>query len=299
MVVAEELHFSKAAARVHLAQQALSREIKELEHHLGAKLLERTTRTVALTPAGEIFLAGARAALATLDAATAEVQRTVRGLTGTLRLGYVPGAALELTPLIVAEFQQQHPDVVVEMQEFPISDPSCGLASRDVDVAFLRLPQDAANIETEVLAVDPVVAMVSTTHRHAERDSVAVHDLIGDPITVSTTGDEAFRAFWCLGAARDESTPASVVPVNSITEEAQLVAAGKAVAVTSAALMDYLPVPGIRFLPIQDWPGSALAVGWNAGESGPLAARFVEVACSVRNREIEIVHKIENRSTGS
>lgn len=112
MAVAEELHFSRAAARVHLAQQALSREIKELEDELGAKLLERTTRKVALTPAGEVFLEGARAALAVLDDAASAARRAARGLAGTLRLGYVPGAALELTPLILTEFAERHPEPV-------------------------------------------------------------------------------------------------------------------------------------------------------------------------------------------
>lgn len=296
MVVAEELHFSKAAARVYLAQQALSRQIRELEDELGVKLLERTTRRVALTPAGEVFLEGARAALAALDGATETARRAVRGLAGTLRLGYAPGAALELTPLIIAEFRRLHPDVVVEMHEFGITDPSAGLASGASDVALLRLPQDTANIDTEILAVDPVVAMVSASHRCAGRVSVCVRDLIDDPITQSTSADEAARVFWSLDAARDESTEARIVPVNSITEEAQLVAAGVAIAVTSAAVMHYMPLPGVRFLAIDDWPGSAIAVGWRNDGSSPLITRFVDAACSVRDRETEIVHSIENRS---
>lgn len=295
MVVAEELHFSKAAARVYLAQQALSRQIKDLEDELGVKLLERTTRRVALTQAGEVFLEGARAALAALDAATTDARRSAHGLAGTLRLGYFPGAALELTPLIVAEFRHRHPDVVIEMREFPISDPSAGLASGASDVAFLRLPQSTANIETEILFVDPVVAMVSASHRHAARTSVSARDLIHDPITRSSGADDTYHAFWCLDAARDESTRPRVVPINSITEEAQLVAAGLAIAVTTAAAMHYIAPPGVRFLPIDDWPGSVTAVGWPEGRRSRIVDRFVDAACSVRDRESEIVHNIEKR----
>lgn len=294
VVVAEELHFSKAAARLYMAQQALSRQIKELEDQLGAKLLERTTRSVALTPAGEVFLEGARAALAALDGATAAAQRTVRGLTGTLRLGYITGAALELTALIMAEFRERYPDVVVEMHEFPFSDKSAGLASGDTDVAFLRLPQGTANLETEVLFVDPVVAMVSTSHRHAGRLSVCARDLVDDPVTASAT-DDADHAFFCLDAARNESARSRIVPVKSITEEVSLVAAGAAISVTSAAVMDYLPAPGVRFLAIDDWPGSVVAVGWHHGRRSALVDRFVDVVCAVRDREREIVRNIENR----
>lgn len=297
MAVAEELHFSKAAARVHLAQQALSRQIKELEDEVGVKLLERTTRKVTLTPAGEVFLEGARTALAVLDEAASAAQRAARELTGTLRLGYVPGAALELTPFILTEFAERHPDVVVEMQEFPVSDSSAGLASGATDVAFVRLPKSIPNIETEVLFVDPVVAMVPSSHHLVGRISVSARELIADPITNGDTLDEAYRAFWCLDAARDESTRARVVPINSITEEAQLVAAGAAIAITSTVVMHYMPMPGVEFLAIDDWPGSAIAVGWHHDERSPVVAQFLDTALSVRDRESELVHSMENRPT--
>ncbi|WP_307856866.1 LysR substrate-binding domain-containing protein [Mycolicibacter acidiphilus] len=295
VVLAEELHFSRAAARVYLAQQALSRQIRDLEDELGVKLLERSTRVVALTPAGEVFLAGARAALAALDGAAETARRTVRGLAGTLRLGYAPGAALELTPYIVAEFRRTHPDVVVEMHEHPIGDPSAGLASGESDVAFLRLPQDTARIETEVLLVDPVVAMVSTAHRFAERASVSAHDLTDDPITQSPGADDVWHAFWSLETIRAESSQARIVPVTSITEEAQVVAAGVAVAVTSSAVARLMSLPGVRYLPIDDWPGSSIAVGWPTDERSPLVTGFVDAACVVRDRESEMVAMIENR----
>jgi len=295
VVVAEELHFSRAASRLYLTQQALSHEIKEIEAWAGAKLLNRTTRKVTLTPAGEIFLAGAISMLATLDATITDTARAVRGLSGTLRLGYVPGGALELTSLIVDEFRIRYPDVDVTMREYPIGDPSAGLASGASDVALLRLPVSTPDIETEPLFVDPVVAMVSANHPHASRSSVSVFDLIDDPITVADTADESHRAFWCLESARDETTAARRVLINSITEEAQVVQAGVAVAITSAAVTQYLPAPGVRCLPIDDWPGSVAAVGWSRDEASPLVVRFVEVVCAVRDREVAVVRQIEGR----
>jgi len=294
VVAAEELHFSRAAARVYLAQQALSRQIKDLEDELGVKLFERNTRNVTLTPAGEVFLDGARAVLAALDSAATAAEQAARGVV-TLRLGYVPGAALELTAPIIAEFRERHPDVTIEMREFQVSEPSAGLASRAADVAFLRLPQNTPNIKTQILAVDPVVAMVSTSHRHAGRTSVSVRDLLDDPITQSSSVDEAHHAFWSLAAARTDATKVDVVRADSITEEAQVVAAGAAIAVTSAAAAHFMPVTGVRFLPIEDWPGSAIAVGWIDDEPSPLVSRFVDVACLVRDREPGIVHGIEHR----
>jgi len=297
VVVAEELHFSRAATSLFLTQQALSYEIKEIEAWVGAKLLNRTTRKVTLTPAGDIFLAGARAILATLDATIADTARAVRGLSGVLRLGYVPGGALELTALIVDEFRNCYPDVEVTMREFPIGDPSAGLGSGASDVALLRLPVSTPHIETAPLFVDPVVAMVSANHRLAACSSVSVFDLIDDPITVADTADETHRAFWCLDSVRGDTTAARRVLITSVTEEAQLVQAGMAVAISSAAVMQYLPAPGVRYLPIDDWQGSVAAVGWLRDEPSPLVPRFVEVACAVRDREVDVVREIESRLT--
>jgi DNA-binding transcriptional LysR family regulator len=278
---------------VFLTQQALSRQIKELEDELGVRLFERTTRKVALTPAGEAFLEAVREVLARFDDAVAAARRTSRVLTGRLRLGFIPGAALELTGPIMAAYREAFPDVEVEMREFPASDPSAGLASGVTDVAFIRLPQGTQRIETEVLFVDPVVAMVAESHPLAARTSVSARDLIDHPLTLSDTTDEVYRAFWGLYAARDQ--PGRFVAVSSVTEETSLVAAGAAIGVTGAAVMAYAPSPGIRFLPIEDWPGSTVALGWHVGERSPVVARFVDTVCAVRDRERGIVERIEER----
>ena len=280
-----------------LTQQALSRQIKELEDELGVQLFERTTRRVALTPAGEAFLEAVREVLGRFDDAVAAARRTSRVLTGRLRLGFIPGAALELTGPIMAAYREAFPDVEVEMREFPANDPSAGLASGVTDVAFIRLPQGTQRIETEELFVDPVVAMVGDSHPLAGRTSVSARDLIDHPLTLSDTTDEVYRAFWGLYDARDQ--PGRFVAVSSVTEETSLVAAGAAIGVTGAAITAYAPSPGITFLPIEDWPGSTVALGWHLGERSPVVARFVDTVCAVRDRERGIVERIEQRGRPS
>jgi DNA-binding transcriptional LysR family regulator len=294
--VAEELHFSRAAARVFLTQQALSRQLKELEDELGIQLFERTTRRVALTAAGEAFRVAVSALLAQLDDAVAGARRTSRALSGRLRLGFCPGAALELTAPILAAFREACPEVEVDLREFGASDPSAGLASGVSDLAFVRLPQATRRIETLALFGDPVIAVVAGSHPLAAHSSVAVTDLLGERLTLSNTTDEVYRDFWSLRAARDPNAAIDFVPVNSITEEASLVAAGAAVSVTSAAAQVYTPMPGVRYLRIEDWPASRVVLGWHAGERSPVVARFVEVVRGVREREQDLVDRIEHRS---
>jgi DNA-binding transcriptional LysR family regulator len=140
IAVAEDLHFSRAAARLFVAQQALSRQIRELEDELGTPLFLRSSRKVELTAAGTVFLTGARAVVDALDDAVAMTIRTARSVTGTLRVGFCPGAALELTEPILSAFRDRYPDVAVELHEVPLSDPSAGVAGGASDVGIVRAP---------------------------------------------------------------------------------------------------------------------------------------------------------------
>ncbi|BBH16172.1 LysR family transcriptional regulator [Nocardioides baekrokdamisoli] len=293
--MAEELHFSRAAARVFLTQQALSRQIKELEDELGVQLFDRTTRRVSLTVAGEVFYEASKGVIASFDDAVAAARRTTRALSGKLRLGFIPAAALELTPLIIAAFQEAHPEVEVEMREFPAIDPSAGLITGATDVAFIRLPQATPRIETETMFLDPVIAMVAAGHPLAARTSVPVAELVRETLTLSDTPDEVYKAFWSLAAARD-ATAGRLLPVVSVTEEASLVANGAAVAVTSSAAQSFVTLPGVRHVPIEDWPPSEVVVAWHEGERSALVASFVRTACEVRDAQPDLVRLLERRA---
>ncbi|WP_182920398.1 LysR family transcriptional regulator [Nocardioides cavernaquae] len=293
IAVAEELHFSRAAARLFVAQQALSRQIRELEDELGTPLFLRSSRRVELTAAGVVFLAGARAVVDALDEAVATTVRTGRSVTGTLRVGFCPGAALELTEPILSGFRDRYPDVTVELHEVPLSDPSAGVAGGASDVGIVRAPLTTDGIEVETLFTEPLVAAVSVRHRLADRATVNVAELLTDPITLTRTEDAAYRAFWSLEAFRDGAAP-RIVETRSVTEEVQFVSAGGAIGVTAAAAIRYMPHPSIRFIPISDAPRSTCAVGWRADAANPLIDRFREVARAVLEQAPQLVSAIED-----
>ncbi|MDX6666292.1 MAG: hypothetical protein QOG68_2498 [Solirubrobacteraceae bacterium] len=298
VALAEELHFSRTAARLHIAQQALSKQIRELEEALGAQLLQRSTRNVALTPAGTVFLEAARATLAALDDGVEATRRLVRGEAGTLRLGYVVGGALELTRPILDEFARSQPGVEVELREYGYEDRTAGLAGGAADVAFVRPPITAAGIALETLFVEPLLVALPAGHRLARRTAVPVRELLHEPIAMRETGDAAAQAFWTLEAYREPGTAGKVVQAHSVTEELSLVAAGVACVITSAASARYTPHPSVRYVPIEDGPGTELALAWREDARSPLVDRFLEAARAVRERETEIVHAIEHPALG-
>ena len=197
-VVAEERHFTRAAARLFVAQQSLSRQIRDLEGEVGALLFYRTTRSVELTPAGEAFLAGVQSALASLDAGINAARRHDAGGVGHLRIGFGLGAALELTPYIVEEFSRQFPNVEIEMREFGLPDQSAGLSDHWADVSIIRPPLADPRIEAHTLFVEPRVLTVSVRHALAQRETVSVADILDIPLAVGRSTDEEYRRFWSL-----------------------------------------------------------------------------------------------------
>jgi hypothetical protein len=112
------------------------------------------------------------------------------------------------------------------------------------------------------------------------------------------TGDPVAQAFWTLDAYREPGSAGSVVAAHSVTEELSLVAAGVACVITSAASARYTPHPSVRYVPIEDGPGTELAVAWREDARGPLVDRFLEAARSVRDRETELVRSIEHPELG-
>jgi DNA-binding transcriptional LysR family regulator len=297
VTLAGELHFTRAANVLHVSQQGLSRSISELEEQLGVTLLARTTRSVALTEAGEAFLRGARDALAALDAAAGAAQSAHGRVSGRLRVGFTVSSALELTGPILRAFQSRHPAVRLDLEMFQWGDPSCGLRSGATDIAFVRMPIDCPGLRTETMFVEPRAIGVDTSHPLANARSVTLTDLAGERIMAPRTGDARWTAFWTLrDTGRDEaSLPRVARAAGSMEEELEAISAGLAITITAICMSRFTPRPSIVFRPITDVPGSELALGWR-GAGTPLTEAFRAVAIEVRDRETDLVARIESAS---
>lgn len=140
VTVAEELHFGRAATRLHIAQPSLSVQIRNLERSLNTPLLNRTGRGVTLTPAGEVLLGHARDLLMAAEVAASLTKQAAREPSRKLVVGFQSNAAAELTRTILEAYRYSNPAVEVEMRSFPFSDPTAGLADGSSDVAFVRPP---------------------------------------------------------------------------------------------------------------------------------------------------------------
>ncbi|MFC3577433.1 LysR family transcriptional regulator [Streptomyces yaanensis] len=298
VAVAEELHFSRAAVRLNIAQQALSKQIQDLEAELRTQLFVRTSRSVELTPAGAEFLDVCRATLKTFDDGVRSVRNVGLGSSGTLTLGFYTLAMLELTTPVLQEFGRRFPDAHVDIQEYTFVDPSAGLASGQSDLAVVRLPVSAPGIEWEVLFTEPRVVVLAASHPLANRDRVSAAEIADEQLTIGRVEDPIYRDFWTL--AKHRTAPLKPpIETSSHMQELEIVATGRACSITAACASRFTPHAGVRFVVIDDVPGVQTALAWRAGDASPLVGQFVDVARQVRDRQPELIQTIEHPTLGS
>src|SRR5262249_41520877 len=193
VTVAEELHFGRAAARLHIAQPSLSQQIRQLEQQLGVTLLERTSRKVELTPAGQTLLAEGRRLL---DQAQRIVRTVQAAASGRLTVGFYGSAASTLLPDVLRAFAEDHPTVDVSVRELLLDRIDQILGGR-VAVAFTRLLPGQGDVEIEVIARESRVVALPEGHPLADRASIEFVDLRDESfITNPATGDGGPPARW-------------------------------------------------------------------------------------------------------
>jgi DNA-binding transcriptional LysR family regulator len=297
VVVAEELNFTRAAARLGLAQPPLSAAISKLERRLGVRLLERTSRQVTLTPAGAVLLHQGRIAV---EAAGAAVQRTRRAATQPARLTVAvkPGTGTDLLRRIVRRYAQDPRRPPVRLLFGHPGGPAAAVRGGAADVAILRAPFERRGLDTELLLTEPRVAVLPAHHQLASRAQLCRADLSGEPMPHwSGPSDPAATAYWAGGALSAStlsastqtgttqtcSTPDPEAPagpeINDISQLLDAVAVGGAVAYVPASLAgEYRSADGLVFVPVIDVSPSEVRAAWPATSRSRAVAAFVRAA---------------------
>jgi DNA-binding transcriptional LysR family regulator len=199
VAVAEELHFTRAARRVHIAQQPLSAAIARLEQQLGVTLLERTTRRVELTEAGEALLEPARAALRAVDEALAAAQAAGRGEAGELGVGLSSGAWYGLEPLFDA-VRERHPGLRLHVRQQSTRPLLDDVRAGTLDLAVGLCVQDPGGLGWRRLKDEPVFVAVPESHQLAGRGRIALAELAGETVALDDPADGPDYNAAVLGA---------------------------------------------------------------------------------------------------
>lgn len=279
LVLAEELHFGRTAARLHLTQARVSQSVAKQERRIGAPLFTRTSRVVRLTEIGARLRDDLRRGHDLIRAGLARAESTARGVVGTLRLGVMGMLGHELAPVIAA-FRDRHPDCDVRIVEFHFSDPFTALRTGDTDVQLMWLP-----VREPDLAVGPVlftegrVLAVAEGSPPAALSSVSLEDLAEH--TAFDPGPDV-PAYWAeamLPSATPEGRPVPRGPrAATFHEVLALVAEGRVVSPLNAHVTRYYAHPGVALVPIADAPATEWSLVWPAARETPLVRAFTTAA---------------------
>lgn len=275
--VAETCHFGRAAEQLHVAQPALSYAIRQLEEELDVTLFNRTTRQVALTPAGDFLKTEAERILAGVDDAERGVRRIAAGRSGLLRIGLTGTAAFSHLPRIARILRQELPGVAMEIQADMLTPLQCDqLRAGALDVGVLRPPAVGEDIELRSIEVEPLVLAVSADHRLAVEPVVSLIDLRSESFVAyssrdSAVNDAALRSCKRAGFVphREHLAPGTAVLL-------ALVAAGLGVAVVPASVRS-LPLQGLVFRDLVDGGSIELALAWRRSGDNPVVEAVVNV----------------------
>ncbi|SED46401.1 DNA-binding transcriptional regulator, LysR family [Streptomyces sp. 2224.1] len=268
VAVAEELHFGRAATRLHMSQPPLSRAIKQLEADVGALLFVRSAAGVTLTPVGAVLLDEARALLDHADRVRVRVSAAAGASTitvGILGDGTDPAAAR-----LAAAYRRRHPSIDIRIRDTDLTDPTCGLRTGLVDVALTRAPFDETALTVRELRADPVGVVLRADDPLAHHDRLQLADLKDRRWFQFPQGtDPVWQSYWNGGSSREGPV------VRAVQECLQAVLWNGTVGLAPLGHDLHAELVAV---PLTDMAPSRVVAAWNKGDTNPLIRSFIEAA---------------------
>lgn len=278
VALAEELHFGRAAARLNMTQSPLSRQLQQLEHVVGAPLVERSSRFVRLTAAGKAFLVDARAILRSSEEALVTARRVARGEGGVVTLGFIPVASYKLLPRLVAFVADELPHVQLVLKEMVTADQAEALGAGRLDAGILRMPIERRGLEAIPISREPFVVAVPAGRPLAGGRPLTLKDLDRQPLVMYAPVESRYHHDLVSSLFRVAGIgPNPVQYAREIHTMLALVGAGLGVALVPE-VAGTLRLPGVELQPIALTPEvfSELTFVWRKRADNPALRALTE-----------------------
>lgn len=283
IAVAEELHFGRAADRLHMAQPPLSQQIRVLEKELGVDLFKRTTRSVEITSAGEALLAHARTVLAAVREAEFAAKASGAGTYGRVRIGFAGAATRHLLPQLAREVKARHPNIELVLKGNLYANAAQeALARGDIDLGFVRLPYSLPGLSYRAIEDETLVCVLPAEHVLAARAFVEVAELADQPfVTFPRDSGSTLRSITNKVCWDHGFTPRVVQEAPDSYTIHAMVAAGQGVSLAFSSTTN-INQPGVVYLPLKgDIPTLQSAIAWEASNTNQALAAVIDVANSI------------------
>lgn len=288
IAVAEELHFARAAARLHIEQSPLSRIIKELEYRLGVQLFERTTRSTRLTWAGKVLLEEARRVFAVVDQAKASVQSAAAGYQGRIRVALSDGIPQARLSALLAQCREEEPEVDICLSEVTFTEQVKGLNNDIFDIGFAQSDQVGDGLLAEPVWFDPLVVAVPARHPLLSYRRIPLEEIVRYPLVLCDP--QVCEGFWqqlqqVLSSVEAQLTIADRVATLDLMMA--LVAAGYGLGFSSLARIAELNNPDVVARPLAGSPAMLTTyLIRREGDPTEQLVRFIRRVSPVEEREL-------------
>jgi len=284
-VLAEQLHFTRAALLLNVAQPALSHQIKQLEEELGTQLVERTNRRVRLTAAGELFLARATRILEQLDQAARETARVGQGEAGSLVIGVVSTAVCSVLPELLRRFRREAPHLAVDIREMEPGEQVEALRRETIDIGLLFLAIQDPAFDSLVVSRERLIAALPTGHPAASAEKVRLGDLEAETFLIPRQQSVPGFHELVLETLRSGGIPAPRLQPTRLLQTAVFLVAGQlGVALVPESFRQHLRVRGCVYRDIAGTPAHADLIGlWRRSNVPPALRRFIQQLKRMQN----------------
>lgn len=282
VVLAEELHFGRAAQRLSITQPPLSIALRGLEDELGVTLLARTRRRVGLTHAGSIFLEQARAILARAAEAVQLAQAADRGDVGRLTIGFMSASIFTLLPAVLRAFAARHPGVRLDLRELTLPQQIAALRGGSLDAGFVRPPVTDADLTAAPLLEEPLRVALPADHPLTASKRVRAAQLAEEPFVMFQRAPGLVLHDLVLGFCLQQGFAPRVAQEASQTHAVVgLVSAGIGVALVPASA-EAIRLRGVEFRPLAEKsPPVGTCLAWRSDDTSPVLRAFAETARKV------------------
>jgi DNA-binding transcriptional LysR family regulator len=289
--VATELHFGRAAEKLHIAQPPLSHQIRQLETELGFELFTRTKRSVVLTPAGQVFLIQVNQIFQQLEQAIEIGRKTSRGELGQLSIGFVGSATYNILPVMLQQFRDRYPEVQIELHELTTDRQLIWLREGKIDVGLMRPPISEPDITSEIVFEESLVIALPAHHPLAAADSIDLRLLEREPFILfpRQLAPGLYDPIITLCQAAGFS-PVIVQECIQMQTTISLVSANLGISIVPESIQQ-VQRSGVVYKPIQDLTAhgsnqllrlATISIVWRTNDDSPTVRRLREIVRELR-----------------
>ena len=290
LALATELNYTRAASQLNISQPPLTRHIQQLEHSIGVMLFDRSTRGVALTQAGKIFLEEARKIVALADHAVNKTKLAHQGQIGRLDIGIFGSSTISVIPTLLIELRKTHPDIVISLQNTTKTQQIDGVREKHLDIGFNRIYPSVPDLAVETVMLENLYVALHKDHPFANNQTIEVKDLIDQPfILFPNNVRPSFADNVIMLCSNAGFAPNVVHDVEDIFTAIALVSAGLGIAIVPESAIS-LRLSGVRYHLLDAKEAKVdLSCVYRPDNQSPALLAFLETVQMLRSGKLKLI----------